>query len=135
MRKLIMSIAAGLMMAGGLAGTAVADRCKDVDIHVYNDFEHDGAPFQVKVIDFDYWDDTEGKWREENWIGNTLYDPGDDFHLVDNRNLEYVGEEDDVVIRVQFKYLTTSNGWSETLDSESAPFHCDDGEHVNVHLN
>lgn len=132
MSKLILSTLAGLALAAGTAATAAAKPCKDVDIHVFNDFEHDGAAIQIKVVDFDYWDDTEGKWREENFVGNTIYDPGDDFHLVDDRNLEYVGDESGVVIRVQFRYLTANNGWSEVLTAESLPHTCTDGEHFNV---
>jgi hypothetical protein len=123
-----------LVVTTSFAGTAVADRCKNVDIHVYNDFVHDGDPLQIKVVDFDYWDDREGKWRGENWVGNTIYNPGDDWHLVNDRNLEYVGNEGGVVVRVQYKYLTNNNGWSETLNALSAPFFCNDGEHVNVHV-
>src|SRR5687768_5089463 len=112
MTKLLLSMLSGLTLVGGLAGDAFAARCRDVAIHVHNNFEHDGAIVQIKIVDFDYWDDGEGKWREENWVGNTIFDPGEDFHPFGDRNLEYVGGESDVVIRVQFKYLTQDNGWS-----------------------
>jgi hypothetical protein len=123
-----------LVVSTSFAGTAAADRCKNVDIHVHNDFVHDGDLLQIKVVDFDYWDDGEGKWREESWIGNTIYSPTEHKHLVNDRNLEYVGNERDVAIRVQYKYLTSNNGWSETLNALSAPFFCSDGYHADVYV-
>ncbi len=105
------------------AGIAAADTCRDVTIKVNNEFTQDAAPVQIKVIDFDYWDDTEGKWREESFVGNLIVNPGAIATLA-TRNLSFVGGESDVQIRVQFKYLTATNGWSETLDAISDPFTC-----------
>lgn len=133
MRKLIMSTIAALSVAGGMAGTAMADRCQDVHIHVDNEFEEDGDFLQIKIVDFDYWDDDEGKWREENFVGNTIAQPHENKHLTE-RNLEYVGGQSGTVIRVQFQYLTAENGWSESLNAESSEFTCTDGRLVTVRV-
>ena len=134
MRKLIMSAIAALGVAGGMSGTAMADRCKDVHIHVDNEFQEDGQFIQIKVVDMDYWDDDEGKWREESAVPNLVADPHENIHL-DERNLEYVGGQSGTVIRVQFRYMTESNGWSEILDAESSEFTCTDSKLVTVTVN
>jgi hypothetical protein len=128
--KLLMSLVVGAVVVSGTR-VAFADKCKNVDIHVTNLFIHDGTQRQVKVVDFDYWDDTEGKWREENFVDNFIldYNGSDD---IPDRNLEYVGGESGVQIRVQFKYMTTNNGWSEALDAYSNVFTCNNGEDVDV---
>jgi hypothetical protein len=107
-----------------LPGIATAKSCKDVTIKVDNDFEHDGSAKDIKVVDFDYWDDTEGKWRGENYVGNLVIDFNNGPRTLTTRNLEYVGGESGVIIRVQFKYLTATNGWSETLNAQTAQFTC-----------
>ena len=108
----------------GWSGFALADRCKDVSIKVKNDFTHDGTAVQIQVVDFDYWDDTEGKWREENWVGNVVVDPTKT-KTIATRNLEYVGGESGVLIRIQYKYMTAKNGWSEQLNAQSSSFKCE----------
>lgn len=107
-----------------LPGIATAKSCKDVTIKVDNDFEHDGSPVQIKVVDFDYWDDGEGKWREEDRVGDLVIDFNNGSRTLTTRNLEYVGGESGVIIRVQFKYMTATNGWSETLNAQTPTFTC-----------
>jgi hypothetical protein len=121
-RKIISTALVSLLIAA-CSGMASADRCKDVAIKVKNDFTHDGEAIQIKAVDFDYWDDTEGKWREENWVGNEVIDPGD-LRTINTRNLEYVGGESGVVLRVQYKYMTATKGWSEKLNAQSSSFFC-----------
>jgi hypothetical protein len=121
--KLAMCAAAVMTLMSG-AKLAAADACKNVDIRVKNSFKDDRTAVQIKVIDFDYWDDTEGKWREEAFVGNLIVNPTQILTLVENRTLSYVGNENGVQIRIQFKYLTQSNGWSDTLDAYSEPFFC-----------
>lgn len=133
MRKLIMTAIAALGVTA-MAGTAMAEKCKDVDIHVDNEFQEDGQFLQIKVVDFDYWDDEKGKWREENFVGNEIWQPHEEKHM-NERNLEYVGGQSGTVIRVQFKYLTANNGWSEILHAESSEFTCTDGRRVTVTVN
>ena len=106
------------------SGIASAHLCKDVTIKVDNDFTHDGSPVSIQVVDFDYWDDEEGKWREENWVGNLVIGYNDGSRTIATRNLEYVGDESGVIIRVQFRYMTEKNGWSEQLNAQSSPFKC-----------
>ena len=106
------------------SGIASAKLCKDVTIKVDNDFELNGSPVQIQVVDFDYWDNGEGKWREENWVGNVVVAFEGGPHTITTRNLEYVGDESGVVIRVHYKYMTEKNGWSEKLTAQSSPFTC-----------
>lgn len=113
----------------GLTGVAAADKCKDVDIEVHNEFDDDGVPLQIKIVDMDYWDDSEGKWREE-MTSNRIVNPGG--RTTYEKNLSFVGGESGVVIRIHFKYLTTNNGWSETLTAESDEFTCNDHDDVDV---
>ena len=109
------------------SGIASAHLCKDVTIKVDNDFTHDGSPVSIQVVDFDYWDDEEGKWSEENWVGNLVIGYNDGSRTIATRNLEYVGDESGVIIRVQFRYMTEKNGWSEQLNAQSRPFECAKG--------
>ena len=132
MMKFAMCGLVAIAMAAS-AGVAAADTCRDVTIKVRNEFTQDTAPVQIKVIDFDYWDDTEGKWREESFVSNLIVNPGALATLA-TRNLSFVGGENDVQIRVQFKYLTATNGWSETLDAISDPFTCISNRTVTVEV-
>jgi hypothetical protein len=132
--KYAICAALGLATLGGVKA-ASADTCRDVDIVVENNFTQNGSPIQIKVIDFDYFDNTEGKWRDEAWNSNTIVAPGDTILYAESRNLSFVGGESGTVIRVQFQYLTANNGWSATLDALSAPFHCDRGDQVTVPVN
>ncbi len=119
---MIATLTAAALVAG--ADRAAADTCRNVDIRVKNSFRQDGAPIQIKAVDFDYWDDTEGKWRDEAFVGNLVILPGATEWFATNRNLSFVGGEHDVQIRVQFRYFTANNGWSELLDAYSEPFTC-----------
>ena len=130
MNKMMMAAAIGMAVLGS-AGIASADLCRNVDIHIHNEFVN-GYGRQIKLVDFDYWDNTEGKWREENFVANQIIDYGDDY-LITNRDLEYVGGESGVKVRIQFKYQTTDNGWSEEINAASASFTCNDGDHVEVY--
>jgi hypothetical protein len=120
--KIISAVLVSLLFTGW-SGIAAADRCKDVTVKAKNSFSHDGTAVQIQVVDFDYWDDTEGKWREENWVGNLVIDPTHT-STIGKRNLEYVGGESGVIVRVQYKYMTEKNGWSEQLNAQSSSFTC-----------
>ena len=75
-------------------------------------------------MDFDYWDNADAKWREEFGISNIVINHGKT-HTVATRDLEHVGGEKGVRVRVQFKYLSSpSGGWSEILNAESDTFTC-----------
>ena len=39
---------------------------------------------------------------------------------ITTRNLEYVGGESGVIIRVQYKYMTAENGWSERIHEQTS---------------
>lgn len=133
MMKFAMCALVAFSMAASV-GVAAADTCRDVDIKVRNEFTQNGSPIQIKVIDFDYWDNTEGKWRDEAFVGNVIINPGALVTLAADRNLSFVGNEGGVQIRVQYKYLTANNGWSETLDAVSDPFTCINNRIVTVEV-
>ena len=76
-KRMKLSAALLTLMIAGWSGIAAAKPCKDFDIKVQNNFEHDGTPVQIMVVDFDYWDDEKGKWREENFVRNLVIDSGD----------------------------------------------------------
>lgn len=120
----VLSAALFALMMTGWSGFALADRCKDVTIKVDNDFTHDGSTPPIRVVDFDYWDNTEGKWREENSVVNVVIDENEGAKSIATRNLEYVGGESGVVIRVQYQYMTEKNSWSERLNAQSSSFTC-----------
>ena len=119
--KMINAVAA-LLVFTGFCGIASAKNCKDVTVKVKNDFVHAGNQLQIKVVDFDFWDNSDAKWREELGIPNTIINNGHT-ETVATRDLEHVGGEKGVRVRVQYKYLSASSGdWSETLNAESDTF-------------
>jgi len=121
--KMINAVAA-LLVFTGFCGIASAKNCKDVTVKVKNDFVHASNQLQIKVVDFDFWDNSDAKWREELGIPNTIINNGHT-ETVATRDLEHVGGEKGVRVRVQYKYLSASSGdWSETLNAESDTFTC-----------
>jgi hypothetical protein len=113
-----------LLMFTSWCGIASATNCKDVTVKITNNFVHAGNQLQIKVVDFDYWDNEDAKWREETGIPNTVVNYGKT-QKVATRDLEHVGGEKGVRVRVQYKYLSASSGnWSELLNAESDTFTC-----------
>jgi hypothetical protein len=122
--KAKMVAVAGLLVFTGLCGIASAENCKDVTVKVTNNFVHGTNTPQIKVVDFDFWDNADAKWREEFGISNVVINNGKT-STVATRDLEHVGGEKGVRVRVQFKYLSApSGGWSEILNAESDTFTC-----------
>jgi hypothetical protein len=125
MKAKMVNAVAWLVVFAGSCGIALAKNCKDVTVKVQNNFVHAGNKLQIKVVDFDYWDNVDAKWREEFGIPNTIVDYGDKPVTVTTRDLEHVGGEKGVRVRVQYKYLSASSGdWSEILNAESDTFTC-----------
>lgn len=125
MNARILNAVAGLLVFTSLCGIASAKNCKDVTVKVQNHFVHAGNKLQIKVVDLDYWDNNDAKWREEFGIDNQIIDYGDKAVKVATRDFEHVGGEKGVRARVQFKYLSGSSGsWSEILNAESDTFTC-----------
>ena len=113
-----------LLVLTGLCGIASAENCKDVTVKVKNDFVHGTNKPQIKVVDFDYFDNADAKWRDEFGISNIVINNGKT-KTVATRDLEHVGGEKGVRVRVQFKYLSSpSGGWSDILNAESDTFTC-----------
>jgi hypothetical protein len=124
MKAKIASAAVGFLIISGMGGIASATNCKDVTVKVTNNFVHAGNQLQIKVVDFDYWDNNDAKWREEFGVDNTIVDYSRTKKIA-TRDLEHVGGEKGVRIRVQYKYLSGSSGnWSEILNAESGTFTC-----------
>ena len=124
MAKMVNAVA-GVLVFTGLCGIGSAKNCKDVTVKVQNHFVHAGNELQIKVVDLDFWDNNDAKWREELGIPNTIVDYGDKAVKIATRDFEHVGGEKGVRVRVQFKYLSASSGnWSEVLNAESDTFTC-----------
>jgi hypothetical protein len=125
MKKMIATCLSTLALATLAAGTAAADSmCSQVNLEITNEF-HDpqgGAAVDIKVVDFKYWDDEDQKWRDEV-TDNKRINPTQT--AVWNKNLEYVGGESGVRIRVFFKFMHAGN-WSSTRTQDSAAFTCVD---------
>jgi hypothetical protein len=48
------------------AGIAAADaKCENVKITITNQFSKNNDHKNIKIVDLDYWDAEDGKWREE----------------------------------------------------------------------
>jgi hypothetical protein len=125
MKARMANAVAGVLVFTGLCGIASAKNCKDVTVKVQNHFVHAVNKLQIKVVDFDFWDNKDAKWREEFGIDNQIIDYGDKEVKVATRDLEHVGGEKGVRVRVQYKYLSASSGnWSEILNAESDTFTC-----------
>jgi hypothetical protein len=132
MTKLIVSAVSALALMTGLAGAAAADsRCSDVQIEVENNFIDPVSqqPVRIKVVDLDYWDAEDIDWREE-WTDNKRINAGDSD--VWNKNLEYVGGEGGVVVRIHYRYDQSGGGWSSVRTENSPAFTCIDGTEVLV---
>lgn len=127
MNRLLMIALAALGLVAATGGIAAAQNCNEVEIHVRNPI--DSQPYEV--TDFDYWDDEDGQWREEDLVQDHYLAPGDDWVYI--RDLERVGEENGVIIRVQHRHLLANGTWHEH-ESVSPTFHCDDGDHIHIDL-
>jgi hypothetical protein len=135
MKAVIVRFVAGLALVAGAAGTAAADsRCSDVNIQVKNDYRDpvSGARVDIKVVDFEYYDLEDIKWREE-WSDNKRINPNQT--EVWTKNLEYVGGESGVKIKVFFKYDQSGGRWSTTHTKTSSAFTCVDGYPILITVN
>lgn len=125
----------GLATSAGFADIASADsKCSKVDIRVINEFRDPAtnAKVDIKVLDFQYWDKEDNKWRNES-TSNQRINTGQSW--VWNKNLEYVGGETGVKIKVTYKYSQAGGGganWSVKHTEVSSPFKCVDGTDVDV---
>jgi hypothetical protein len=135
MKRAIHQVLAGAALVVGFAGTAAADsKCSSVSIEVKNQY-HDpvtGAQVDIRVVDFQYWDDEDNKWREE-WSDNKRINYGQT--AVWNKNLEYVGGEAGVKIKVYYKYDQAGGSWSTDHTRTSTAFSCVDGKTVPITIN
>ena len=133
MKRVIYQFLAGVALVAGLAGQAAAEdaKCSNVNIKITNEY-HDpvnGAKVDIKVVDFQYRDREDAKWRSEVTDNKTI---GFKQTAVWNKNLEYVGGETGVKIKVFFKYDQAGGGWSTDHTQESTEFKCVDGMSVPI---
>lgn len=111
-------------------GIAAADaKCENVKITITNQFSKNNDHKNIKIVDLDYWDAEDGKWREEV-TGNETVGYGDATSYT--KNLEYVGGETGVKVRIHFKYNEGGTDWSGTFTRTSAAFKCVDNKPVAV---
>ena len=134
--KLVYRIAVGVALVAGFAARAAADdKCSSVNIQVVNQY-HDpatGAKVDIRILDFSYWDKEDNKWRQEV-TDNKRINFGQT--AVWNKNLEYVGGETGVKIRITFQYDQAGNGgWSADHTKLSTAFKCVDGTTVPITVN
>ena len=130
-RKLCLLLS-GAALVFSFAGTAAADsKCSDVNVQVTNKYRDPvkNAQVDIKVVDFKYWDKEDNKWRNESTT-NKRIDPNQT--AVWNKNLEYVGGETGVKIRVYYKYSQAGGGWSAKYSKLSSAFKCTDGKSVPI---
>jgi len=135
MKLVVYRFLAGVALVAGFAGQAAADsKCSSVNVEVTNQY-HDpvtGAKVDIKVVDFQYWDAEDAKWRSE-LTDNKRINFGQS--AVWNKNLEYVGGETGVKIKVFFQYDQAGGGWSTDHTQLSTAFKCVDGTKVPITIN
>src|SRR5262245_54210460 len=132
MKQVFYRCLTGMALVVGFAGQAAADsKCSDVNIQVKNEY-HDpvtGAKVDIKVVDFQYWDAEDARWRNKS-TDNKRIDFGQT--AVWNKNLEYVGGETGVKVKVSFKYDQAGGGWSTDHSQTSDAFKCTDGASLQI---
>jgi hypothetical protein len=125
MSKSVISSALFLILSALATSTASADaNCEDVDIELTNRFVQNGDNKDVRVTDLQYFDAEDGKWRNEV-VANARIGFGDAHTYT--RDLERVGGEAGVRIKVFFQYNLGGTAWSDTLTATSPTFTCVDG--------
>jgi hypothetical protein len=125
MNKSIVSGALFLVLSVTAASTASADaNCEDVDIELTNQFVQNGDNKDIRVTDLQYFDAEDGKWRNEV-TSNARIGFGDAHTYT--RDLERVGGETGVRIKVFFQYNLGGTAWSDTFTATSQAFTCVDG--------
>lgn len=133
MKLVVYRIAVAVALVAGFAAQAAADdKCSSVNIQVVNQYKDPatGGKVDIKVVDFSYWDKEDNKWRQES-TDNKRINFGQT--AVWNKNLEYVGGETGVKIRVTFQYDQAGNGgWSSDHTKLSEAFKCVDGTTVPI---
>ena len=91
--KMVVNSVAALLAFTASCGIASAKNCKDVTVKVVNNFTHAGNKLQIKVVDMDFWDNNDAKWREEFGVKNIVVAPDGGSSKVGTRDFEHVGGE------------------------------------------
>ncbi|MCU0682866.1 MAG: hypothetical protein MUF34_11550 [Polyangiaceae bacterium] len=128
MKRFVSSVVCALAFTA-VAGAAHADsKCSNFDIIVENNFVSGGLGREIKVIDMEYFDNEDGKWRSEV-TGNETINPGSSETWT--KNLEYVGGESGVIVKIHYKAFV-NGAWTSTLFENSSSFQCVDNGFVRV---
>jgi hypothetical protein len=125
-RKFPVILATALFLLPCTGYAAAGDsKCSQVNIQVKNQYKDPatGAKVDIKVTDFQYWDKEDNKWRGE-WTDNKTINYGQT--AVWTKNLEYVGGESGVKVKVFYKYDQAGGGWSANHTKVSSAFTCND---------
>ena len=128
MNKVLSGVMA-LALLGGWCGIASASgpKCSDVSIVVLNQYiGNDGYEKEIKVVDLDYWDDQDGKWRSETTSNHQI---AFNATYTYTKNLSDVGGEPGVKIRIYYKVFANGS-WGDTQTRTSSAFECNDGDAV-----
>ena len=130
MNKLVVSGLAAVLCSVIAVGAAAADaKCENVKIKVTNKYVKNGDNKDIKVVDMEYWDAEDGKWRDEATTDDQI---GWGDSRTWTKNLEYVGGESGVKIKLHYKYNEGGTSWSNTLYLTSSAFQCVDNATVTV---
>ncbi|PZD73983.1 hypothetical protein C1752_01874 [Acaryochloris thomasi RCC1774] len=119
---------APLMMLSSPASAGIFRKsCKDAYLKVQNDTSQ-----KIKVIDLDYWDEKDDKWRSEP-VPNEVIPSGQPWQEI--RNLEKVNK-DDTKIRVKYRTLTNKGKWSWKVSKKESGtlVKCTQGQQYTITL-
>lgn len=128
MKKIITTTCLALALIAGSAGLAAADsKCNDFNIVVVNEYiGSDGYEKEIRVFDLDYWDDEDGKWRNE---ATSNHDIAFSSSHTWTKNLEYVGGEQGVKVRIYYQ-VYDNGSWGATRTKTSSAFQCIDNDSI-----
>jgi hypothetical protein len=129
MNRIASSVVCALALAAAPGFARADSKCNDLDIVVVNDYVGaDGYGKEIKVVDLEYYDDEDNKWRGE-WTDNRTinYGGADTWH----KTLSYVGGEQGVKVKIYYKVFDNGS-WGATRTETSAAFQCVDNGAVWV---
>ncbi|MDJ0870769.1 MAG: hypothetical protein QNJ87_03270 [Gammaproteobacteria bacterium] len=116
----------------GFTGLVQADsKCSNVNIQITNEYRDPvkKAKVDIKVVDFEYWDKEDDKWRDEATRNKRIH-PGQTETW--NKNLGKVGGQTGTKLKVHYRYRQAGSRWSAKHTKVSSPFKCVDGTAVAV---
>lgn len=91
-----------------------SDACKNIDITVENEFEVSGSTRRVKVLKFEFYSSSEGRWLTED-VSNQEINVGGS-RTWSNEDLQYAENDRITQVKIHYQYQEFDGDWS---DSES----------------